>query len=330
MRAASAPGKVILTGEHAVVHGGAALAVAIQRHIRAVFIPDHSSELRWKDPFSGQIQHITESVLRERSALLDARYRAWQQGELSVQAILPTPADLLIYTLSQALPQGPLSGGDLTWRSDLPVGAGMGSSAAFIAVILKLFSSAPLSHHELLRQVQFCERLQHGKGSFIDAASVSLGGTVRVQGTHIEPLQASGVNPDSYWIFTGTPLSTTGECVEQVRQQFTGSSIWQAFADIEHQWLSASVLQRAELIRQNHRLLCQLGVVPEATRRLVAQIEALGGAAKVSGAGSIRGDAAGLLLVWLPEHQPDALSLPAGAVWGALQEEPQGATDFQL
>ncbi|WP_417579896.1 mevalonate kinase [Nitrincola sp.] len=330
MRAASAPGKIILTGEHAVVHGVPATAMAVKRHIRALLLEDDSGVLRWKDPFSGQLISYTQVQLQQRSELLALRYASWQQGHLAINAILPTPADLLVYSVAQALQGTELPGGDLTWRSDLPIGAGMGSSAAFIASLIRLFSPKVLSAEALMHQVHFCERLQHGKGSYIDAATVSFGGCVEVQGKNLTPLASQVLGDDWYWIYTGSPLSSTGECVDRVRQQFSHSEIWQAFAAIAHQWQAATVTQRSALVRENHRLLCLLGVVPRAVQALIQQIERLGGAAKISGAGSIRGEAAGLVLAWLPEIDPSALNLPEPMYWGALEEEPQGAVSFRL
>ena len=55
-----------------------------------------------------------------------------------------------------------------------------------------------------------------------------------------------------------------------------------------------------ENIKINHRLLCRTGVVPGPVQELVARIEKAGGAAKISGAGSVRGDSAGVLLVTGP------------------------------
>ena len=330
MRAAIAPGKIILTGEHAVVHGVPATAIAVKRHIHALLLEDDSGVLRWKDPFSGQLISYTQTQLQQRSELLALRYDSWQQGHLAINAILPTPADLLVYSVAQALQGKDLPGGDLTWRSNVPVGAGMGSSAAFIATLIRLFSPSVLSAEALMQQVHFCERLQHGKGSYIDAAAVSFGGCVEVQGEHITPLAAQSLGSDWYWIYTGSPLSGTGECVDRVRQQFSHSEIWQAFAAIASQWHAATSAGRSALLRENHRLLCRLGVVPGAVQRLIQQIEELGGAAKISGAGSIRGEAAGLVLVWLPGSDPNALNLPEPMYWGVLEEEEQGAVSFRL
>ena len=48
-----------------------------------------------------------------------------------------------------------------------------------------------------------------------------------------------------------------------------------------------------ESIRANHRLLDQIGVVPERVGQFIREIESHGGAAKICGAGSVDGEAAG-------------------------------------
>jgi mevalonate kinase len=58
-----------------------------------------------------------------------------------------------------------------------------------------------------------------------------------------------------------------------------------------------------ELIRQCGSCLEELGVVPEPVRAAVRRIEAEGGAAKVSGAGSLAGPGAGVLLVYHPDPE---------------------------
>ncbi len=58
-----------------------------------------------------------------------------------------------------------------------------------------------------------------------------------------------------------------------------------------------------ELFRECEACLEELGVVPRAVRSLVRQIEAAGGAAKISGAGSLAGPGAGSLLVYHAEEE---------------------------
>lgn len=330
MRVAQAPGKIIFSGEHAVVYGVPALATAVDLHVRMLWLEMPDSSLNWTHLQHSVCRYSLEQ-LRRLSAQLDQRYADFSAGRLPIQQVLTHPHQLLAYSLARAAEAADLTrlGGSLRIHSDLPLGAGMGSSAALIAAASCLLApKLPLS--ERIELVYQCERLQHGRGSYTDAASVCQGGWSRVCGQSIQSVQGPSLDAHWYWIFTGVPEATTGECVEQVRLTHAHSEIWQAFQQVAEDLACAQPQALAEGVRQNQRLLEALQVVPEAVRVWVRKIEALGGAAKISGAGSIRGDAAGLLLAWMPEHTPADLNLPSEYRWGVLQQETQGAQAFNL
>jgi mevalonate kinase len=82
-----------------------------------------------------------------------------------------------------------------------------------------------------------------------------------------------------------------------------------------------------EWMREHQACLEELGVVPAPVRELVRQVEAAGGAAKISGAGSLAGPGAGSLLVYHPDPE-----LAAG--WDFLRPFPHhpvhlGAAGFR-
>jgi len=68
-----------------------------------------------------------------------------------------------------------------------------------------------------------------------------------------------------------------------------------------------------DVVKEQHRLLCEIGVVPEKVRRFIRQIEDDGGAAKICGAGSVRGDRGGVVLVFqhdAPVKRAEAYGYP--------------------
>ncbi|MDO5091645.1 MAG: GHMP kinase, partial [Cardiobacteriaceae bacterium] len=187
---ARAPGKLILSGEHSVVYGAPALVMAVARYTTVRFTPLHETGVL-KTVLQGFSQGAAYplSGLARLKDKLDRRFEQFARGERPVQNILHRPDDLVIYTLATLLRQLPLPGrsnrhrlpvpGRLSTESELPLGAGMGSSAAAIAATLVLYehlTDHPLSHEQRFEHIRFCERLQHGKGSAIDAAAVTWGG----------------------------------------------------------------------------------------------------------------------------------------------------------
>lgn len=340
---ACAPGKLIISGEHAVVYGAQALAVALARYTRVSFKP--LSQSRTINTLFAGISSGVQYPLTTLTGLkqkLDQRFEAFLQGQLPVQRILNQPDDLLMYTLSALIQHLPLPGraqahsylpmpGRLTSESDLPPGAGMGSSAAAIAATLVLFEQVlekPLTVQQRFELVRFCERLQHGRGSAIDAATVTYGGINHLHNQQIHSLDIS-LDPHWYWVFTGRPTVSTGECVQQVRRYHQqDSQLWQQFDQVCAELITAIGRGRGmvELLRENHRLLCHIGVVPEPVQQFIARIEAAGGAAKISGAGAHQGATGGLVLVYLPNTPlaPLLSGYPAYQ-WDQIKEDTQGA-----
>lgn len=329
MQVASAPGKAVLSGEHAVVYGAPALVMAMEQRLTVRYFPDTLPRLSWLAP-----DKVHEMALEKFSSLrhrLDNAFEAYIKGERSITEILSRPAELVFYTVEMAHLLGEikqLPRGRVEIASDIPIGAGMGSSAALLAALLTLFARVE-SSAELIRQVRHCERLQHGRGSLMDASAVCLGGLVKLEDDQAQRVNFLPSEFDSnwYWIHTGTPAASTGTCVEQVRRNFEGSSIWSEFADLTLAMHGALKQQKsiATLVGQNHRLLNRIGVVPAKVAALIERIEMRGGAAKVSGAGTVVGDAAGLVITWLPESTPAQLGLPRDYRWGRLRISDIGA-----
>lgn len=196
---ASAPGKVILFGEHAVVFGQPAIAAslsALRIHVKVattnsnrVFVnmpdlpnPLHASfeatsliNTSFKGPPTKHNAATIYTMLQDsHSAPLD---------ELTLSALTP-----LVYLLNKLTPKIFSSGMEITVRSrDLPVGAGLGSSAAFsVALVAALFGLSlhtppPLGKPsprqlEVINQYAFySEILLHGTPSGIDNAVSTYG-----------------------------------------------------------------------------------------------------------------------------------------------------------
>ncbi|MEM7441286.1 MAG: GHMP kinase [Pseudomonadota bacterium] len=346
---AHAPGKLILSGEHSVVYGAPALAVAVRQFTEVWFKPIRLSDglsTVFKDISQGEFYPL--KLLSGFKQSLDRRFEQFVNGELPVQKILQRPDDLAVYTLVSLMQHSPVPGvgavgalpapGQLGSNSSLPIGAGMGSSSATIAATFVLFENLldlPQTERERFERVRACDRLQHGKVGSVDAATVVHGGLVRAQGENIEnpsidPSHGLLTGDGWYWVLHGLPDTTTGECVSAVREAHgDDAALWQSFADCTaaFQAALASGADPSDIIRENHKLLTRIGVVPTTTQDFICQVEAAGGVAKICGAGSVSGESGGMVLV----YQPDADAMTAlmadtpGLRWAPLQVSDQGA-----
>jgi mevalonate kinase len=310
--AAQAPAKLLLTGEHAVLQGVPALSMAIDLPTRVELslqssLPD-GLLLSLKDY---QKEAMFPFPLWETKALeIEARYQQFLNNTLDIHAVLKAPEDLIFTTFLHFHQRHPLKKGlwHLEIHSESWRGRGLGSSASVVVATLSALNEAhrhPLSLVDIAQMAQAIESRQHGFASGVDTTTVLQGGLLKYQRTnqeaipHFTPLPLHAFH--GFLIDTGHPQSTTGECVTRVQQQFPANHpIWQKFAEvscqIEHAWRQQNQRQLKQGIRQNHRLLSEIGIVPKPVQDFIEMLEEIGGAAKVCGAGSIKGTSAGVVL----------------------------------
>lgn len=306
------PGKLILAGEHAVVHGAPALAVALDSDTSVTLTPHaepHDTLTFVLDDLDSHISLTFPQLQQLRQQLLQ-RYRDFSVGRIPITEVLTAPeqlAQLAAATFLADCPQPTQHGLTLTISSALPIGSGLGSSAAIIVGILSAMNAhfeTRLSDSALLSLAQSVENLQHGRSSGLDLSIAYRGGCQRWQsGKH----SAHPMPPTSLQcIDTGRPLSSSGECVSTTRTQFDGNperltAFTQAVNAMSQALTQQDERELIHALREQHRLLCAIGVVPQRIQAFVAEIEARGGGAKICGAGATRGDAAGIMLALCPD-----------------------------
>ncbi|WP_394827697.1 mevalonate kinase [Pendulispora albinea] len=150
MQSGRAHGKVILVGEHAVVHGVPAIAVGIDRGCVASArpLPRGPSQLSIAAWNAGIAEDDASDLARGYRALLDASRGAIGSGAFAVEVSV-----------------------------DLPAGAGLGCSAAVaISIARALDPGANVS--EIEARAMAWERVFHGNPSGIDAAVCARGGAL--------------------------------------------------------------------------------------------------------------------------------------------------------
>lgn len=115
-----------------------------------------------------------------------------------------------------------------------------------------------------------------------------------------------------FLINTGRPVVTTGECVSKVKKYFVNDSkIGYEFSDLtlnlEKELSSNNINEIIMLMRENHKLLDYIGVVPARVNNYINQVHSLGAAAKICGAGAVSGDTAGAVLAVCPEQDQESM-----------------------
>lgn len=326
---AHSPGKLILSGEHSVLYGQPALAMAIAEYTEVWFKPldlGDGIKTAFDNLSEGQLYPL--KLLSRFKSSLDKKFDQFARGELAVHKILTRPDDLAVYTLASLLQDNPTGSAELTGlgavhqlpypgqlgsKSSIPIGAGLGSSAAVVAATTVLFETLlgrPKTLDERYDRVRFCERLKHGKAGPIDAATVVRGGLVYTGPSGLEDPEifaGHGLLSGDGWysVLHGRPESSTGECVSHVRNKHgDDAALWESFGACTRAFAGAlkDGSDASSAIKENQRLLERIGVVPDATWAFIQDVEASGGVAKVCGAGSVRGDHGGAVLV----HSDDA------------------------
>jgi mevalonate kinase len=331
------PAKLIVMGEHAVVYRRPALIATIDLWLRVHLETrsDPGVRLRLHDL---EYEETTEwAAIRSYAEAVRTRwedYRASPDADSFAHLRSDDPAHLVKVALGEAARRWSdvdSTGIAVSVRSQQPIGAGFGSSAALASALvygLATLHDLDRSYDALYPAVLDVERRQHGTPSGVDPAAMLRGGLLWADAasddgspTSIDP---SSTFPETLQVYyTGSPNESTGTVVDAVRSRREDDS--GAFDDtLDRMGAATHTVYEAfvrgdrspsafrEAIRQFEGGLETLGVVPSPIQDLIRFIENKGGAAKISGAGALTGPAAGPLLVFHPD--------PHAPLWAHLQE----------
>ncbi len=311
---AKAPAKLIISGEHAVAYGAPAIAMAINQYVVTTVSLAQQKTINPVINFNllslkYAKSHPIKTLFLFANRLQD-NYNAFLNGKCSIREVIKKPFELLQYSVTNLLEklQFQLSRNlDIQVDSSIPIGSGLGSSAAVIISCLRslvhLFK-LKWDPSKFLKIGTDIENLQHGKSSGIDLYTSTFGGVFYFNNNY-QNLAEKIVLPnfDLKIINTGTPAATTGECVATVKDCFLKNDLeliskFSKITEIIKQALiTNNRTQLLAAIRENHALLCAIKVVPQKVQAFIEEVEFLGGAAKICGAGSVYGDNAGVLLL---------------------------------
>lgn len=293
----SAPGKVILFGEHAVVYGRPALAVPVMQ-VRA------QAEVRASSRPGIWIDLPDVGVSAELTSLPSEQ-----------------PVAALVRNLLFAWHVDPFPSLNIRISSTIPVASGLGSGAAVSVALIRALAEvlqSPVTDEQISAYTFEIERLHHGTPSGIDNTVISCARPVYF--TKNQPIEVLNV-PEPFTIVigsTGIPAPTR-ESVAAVREVWQAdSTTWDAVFDgiglisrMGREAMETGMWRHlGPLMNENHTLLQRLTVSSRELDHLVEaarQAGALG--AKLSGGG--RG---GNMIALAPASGPQAV---AGALTAA-------------
>jgi mevalonate kinase len=289
MATASAPGKVYLFGEHAVVYGEPAVPCAIERRAR-VTATRREGGLR---------VHADDLTLSGFTVEYDGDAEGRPDVDVSESLV-----DAAMGYVNEAIEQArdaagdPDAGFEVRIESDIPLGAGLGSSAAVVVAAIDAATrelGVELPREEIADRAYRVEHaVQDGQASRADTFCSAMGGGVRVEGDDCRTIETPAL---PFVIGYDGGSGDTGELVAGVRALrddygFAADTVG-AIGDLVRQ--GESLLERdpgdalAELGRLmdvNHGLLSALGVSARTLDAMVwAAREAGATGAKLTGAG---------------------------------------------
>ena len=273
---ASAPGKIILFGEHFVVYGMKAVLCSIDKRITATS------------------QFIDEKVIRIRSSLGESEISIDSSNNLEkVQQKFMKP---FFYVAQRAIKENSSKSGiELVLESEIPTGVGLGSSSAACvaatASVNGLFCK--LSKNDVMKIAVQAERTIFEQNSGADSSVSTFGGLVSYDLKNgFENI--SSRNDLRFIISNSAQVHNTQDVVRQVRNfKEKNNDLFNKLCKLEIDIVDNAMSSLREndlnklgsLMLKNHDLLKQIGISTEKIDLLVEEAKKTSYGAKITGAG---------------------------------------------
>jgi mevalonate kinase len=273
---ATAPGKVILFGEHAVVYGRPAIAVPVlQVRARAIVSMDPRAP-------TGTVW------LQAPDIGLEANLKDLPENH---------PLAAVIHLAAEALEVVRLPACTIKVTSTIPIAGGMGSGAAVSVAILRAFSAAlghPFTDEHVSQIAYQVELIHHGTPSGIDNTVITYARPVYY--VKDKPIEMLEVNQPFSLVIGDTGIhSPTVKAVGDLRLAREGNQqLYEGLFDTVEK-ITTTAREAIEtgktetlgaLMNENHKLLLQMEVSSPELDQLVAAARSAGAlGAKLSGAG---------------------------------------------
>ncbi len=276
---ASAPGKIHFLGEHAVVYGKPAMLTTVNLRCYIEVTPRTDT----------QIKILSQNPNKTKIHPSDH--------------ILLTIKDVFSYYKEK-----PKTGFNLSVQSEIPIGAGLGSSAATAvatAAAISAFLNKPFDKTAINEIAFRAEQRVHGMPSGGDNSAICFGGLAwfRKETEDLKIIQqlsftlSANISKNFLIINTGKPEETTGEMVAHVKALYeknpeTVERFLHSQEHLTRELVSAMKNQRENemitIIKEGEKNLESIGVVSVFAQSIIRDIEKIGGAGKICGGGGVQ------------------------------------------
>lgn len=318
----SAPGKLHLLGEHVVVYGKPAIITAVGKRCFVEITPRKDKKIEIASSNLKASKIVTEREIIKKTKDAQTKWETYIKTNniALLKSITSDPLDFAIIAIGEALKylkKTLPSGFKLLIRSDIPIGSGMGSSAAIsvsIAGAIYLLFNKKIDK-EIINEIAYsAEQKKHGMPSGGDNAAVCFGGLVwfRRETPDVKVIQQvpfsvpKSIGKNFVIIDTGRPKESTGEMVAMVRSLREGNRQMVDSVLDDQERLTRELLSAIKtgddtliiyIIKAGEKNLEALGVVSDFVKEIVREIEKVGGAAKICGGGGVK-KGTGVLLIY--------------------------------
>ena len=255
----SAPGRVILSGEHSVMYGKPTLSCAIDKRLAITFT--QAKKTAYKDAVMPILEKTAVEFLNRKN--------------------IKTKNTSYTYSI----------------ESTIPIGRGLGSSAAYCACIsaglLELFTGDEWSKEEINMCAYQMEKHFHKNSSGVDTSTSIMGGLIyyRKEFEFLKTISGLQIRIPKHFIETlelidsGKPSETMSEMEKVVGMLFNkeSSKMEEIFNEMEKitKRMVVSIMKEdttffKENMWQNQKLLEQIGIVSEQTKKLLLSLKKMG------------------------------------------------------
>lgn len=315
-----APGKIIFAGEYVGIFGESIVLTAVNLNTSTkVVVSDEKNISVRSDRFANEVLTVrTPELLEMWNRGNEDLERYFEYGDAKQLAKYRegnlTP---MMLAVGGALSDCQASAGlEVMTETELPIGAGLGSSASMVAsVIGGVWSKLgrKFSLKELNERTYRVEQILNGRPSGGDNSGVIYGGWLKFQRIN-EELITENLNgevlKDNWWLVNGgKPEENSLEMIARVvEMKKSNRKLLDRLIERERVTIAETIRQvknrqiEPALVDESQLVLEEMGVVGERGIRIIKEIKQIGGHAKISGAGGLK-NGVGTILVYCEDKE---------------------------